>query len=489
MDAKVLLSHRTIDHLKPAPVHALVSLRPNAVAEDARRPIDVILAIDVSGSMDEAATGRPGGPAKIALARQAARSFTEQLRPGDRVGLVTYAEQVRVVCPLRELTDENRRELASAIGRLSANGGTDLAGGAIRAIQLMAELPDEADRTRRVILFTDGLPTAGITRHADVVRAVCSISGTKTPVTAMGFGDIVVTNGASGGGYDPELLTSLATQTGGNFYHTEGTDGILGAFAAELGALRSVAATDVRVEIVPGKDVAVAEVVNDLRTETRDGVTIVEVGNLYNDETGHVVVELKLPARDKTFPRDTLAATARVSGVEAASGPFVATLNAEFRYVKPDEADQKPDPAVEEQRVRLIAARAVEQAYAEASRGNFRAARATLGAVAAAAAAVGTGESGELSDVMSLMAADVGDPQRFAAKGRQVRASVMGIRTRRASGDEYTSNYATDAQRRAARDMRNAPTPTPPPSAPVAPPKSPGLMDRFLGRKPRPRST
>lgn len=58
----------------------------------------------------------------------------------------------------------------------------------------------------------------------------------------------------------------------------------------------------------------------------------------------------------------------------------------------------------------------------------------------------------------------------------------MGIRTRRATGDEYTASYATDAQKRAARDMRNAPTPTPPPPAPVLP-KGPGLVDRLLGRK------
>ncbi|MDP3774068.1 MAG: VWA domain-containing protein, partial [Gemmatimonadales bacterium] len=337
------LDRRKINHNEPGDVHLMVSVEAPEVEEAKRKPIDAVLVIDVSTSMNEAATALPNSPTKLALAKDAAARFVQNLTAKDRVGLVVYSDDAQIVAPVGPLTSERRATLAERIGHLKVVNGTNLVDGALRGLRCMAECPADGDRVRRVILFTDGLPTVGIRGSNDiVVRAIAERLDGKTPITTIGFGERVVESGQGSGGYDPVLLTAIAERSGGGFYHAEGMDGILGAFALELGALRSVAATDVRVAITPGSDITVAKAYNDRPTSAKDGTTVVELGQLYGGETQHIVVKLQLPKREKAFPRDTLAAKVVVSGVSTASGAFQDEQRVEFRYVEASEADTKP---------------------------------------------------------------------------------------------------------------------------------------------------
>ena len=76
-------------------------------------PVTTMLVIDRSGSMEESD--------KIAGAREAASAFVEQMRPGDRTGLIAFNSQSRTV---QDFT-ASRNDLAEAIGRIRPDGGTD----------------------------------------------------------------------------------------------------------------------------------------------------------------------------------------------------------------------------------------------------------------------------------------------------------------------------------------------------------------------------
>ncbi|MBI4142997.1 VWA domain-containing protein, partial [Candidatus Uhrbacteria bacterium] len=210
METTVRMDRSKVNHKDPGAVHAMVSITAPEVTAADRKPIDVVVAIDVSSSMTEPATTAHDGASKLELAKQAVRRFIENLAPGDRVGIVTYSTDVDVLAPLRELTEDYRREVTAKVGALAPVSATDLVGGALRALGLLKECAADVGRTRRVLLFTDGLPTHGITKYADVVRAITAQLDGKTPISTFGFGAAVVANGVGGGGYDPELLLAIA---------------------------------------------------------------------------------------------------------------------------------------------------------------------------------------------------------------------------------------------------------------------------------------
>jgi VWFA-related protein len=114
-----------------------------ALGSDDPRPLSVLLAIDTSESMGE----------QLELTSRAAREFIQALEPRDRIGLLTFNREVRLVGGL----ESTREEVLSALDRLEAYGDTAL----LRALEegslLLRELPGRRvglsfDQVRRELL-------------------------------------------------------------------------------------------------------------------------------------------------------------------------------------------------------------------------------------------------------------------------------------------------------------------------------------------------
>lgn len=113
-------------------------------------PVDVVLVIDTSGSMDEAA----GGVTKMEAALQAAQVFVDQLNlSSDKIAVVQFSWGASTSIGLNQSVEDTK----NAIGGLSASGSTDLSSGLTEANSLVEGLTDN-DRTSVVIVISDGQP-------------------------------------------------------------------------------------------------------------------------------------------------------------------------------------------------------------------------------------------------------------------------------------------------------------------------------------------
>lgn len=131
--------------LKASDFSVTVDGKPAAVlsadlASSKALPLDVLLLVDVSGSM--------GGKA-IANVRQSATAFVASLAPDDRVAITTFSDNVT---PVVDFTTD-RRQIQAAIDSLAAGGNTALYQATSSAAQKIAASP--ANR-RAVILLSDG---------------------------------------------------------------------------------------------------------------------------------------------------------------------------------------------------------------------------------------------------------------------------------------------------------------------------------------------
>jgi VWFA-related protein len=123
-----------------------------AVFEDGRReevsffartdvPFDLVLLLDLSSSTS----------GKRDLIREATRHFIEAARPSDRIAVVTFTSEARVVSPL---TDDRAKLLASA-GEIEGGGGTNL-WDALKFTLDQVVGPKTSGRRRAVVLMSDG---------------------------------------------------------------------------------------------------------------------------------------------------------------------------------------------------------------------------------------------------------------------------------------------------------------------------------------------
>ena len=117
---------------------------------DNRKAANIMLVADTSGSMNT--------DAKLAHAKVGLQGFLKQLSPRDRVGLISFSDDVRTEVPLR-LFAQNAGELRSRIGGLVGSGQTALYAATSKAVDDVAALND-GDRINAVVLLSDGQDTA-----------------------------------------------------------------------------------------------------------------------------------------------------------------------------------------------------------------------------------------------------------------------------------------------------------------------------------------
>ncbi|GEM_PF-6496029 len=454
MIVKTLLDRPKLDHAAPGTLHLMVSVTAPEIEEADRPPMTAVLVIDISGSMSSAATMEVPSPTKMELTKKAVIAFVDQLLPTDRIGIVAFDDCVQTVAPLGELTDAHRAEIHKAVEKLFPRNDTDLVAGAVAGRNLMATVPPVAGETRRIVLFTDGEASTGIQNPPEIITAIKGTPNDQTPITTMGFG--------AGGGYNAELLQSIASETGGNSYHAEGSEGIIEAFALELGALRSVALTDLEITIIP-LEFPLTGVASGFPVEYENGKSIVRIAQLMSGETQHVIARFE-PAPSGT-PSVRVVADVQVRGIEKNGSDFTHERQ-NVNYVGKGEADTTRNPLVEEQRLRFTAAVAIRKANEMAKQGDHIGAAKLVAQVREQCIALGTDLTKELAANLAALEKDIGDAKSFAFAKGTIQTTVTGIGTGRASGSPYTDrSFTKPIQRQTMSFMKGVDAAAPEPEA------------------------
>ena len=195
--------------------------RPQDVEQNVRtntEGIDIMLAIDVSGSM----LARDFKPDRITAAKEVAGSFIAD-RYGDRIGLVAFAGEAFTQSPLT--TDQST--LQTLLARIRSGlieDGTAIGNGLATAINRLRE--SEA-KSKVIILLTDGVNnrgeiapmTAAEIAKAQGIRVYTIGVGTEgmAPYPAIDmFGNITFINQKVE--IDEKTLTAISDMTGGKYF-------------------------------------------------------------------------------------------------------------------------------------------------------------------------------------------------------------------------------------------------------------------------------
>lgn len=85
--------------------------------KDKRSAIDIIMVLDVSGSM---------GGKKIKLLKETLFFILKELNEKDRFGLVLFSDQSRLEIPLVYTTKDNKKMITKKVKAIRTGGGTNL---------------------------------------------------------------------------------------------------------------------------------------------------------------------------------------------------------------------------------------------------------------------------------------------------------------------------------------------------------------------------
>ena len=206
-----------------------IAVRGYDIQAAVRPPLNVVLLIDVSGSM--------GPDDRLPLLKKGFRMFAAQLRDQDRVSIVTYASGTSVV--LEPTLGKDKAKVIAAIDALGSGGGTAGGEGLERAYA-MAERNFDPKAVNRIILATDGDFNIGVSDPKELEKFIAKKRKSGVYLSIFGVGD---------DNLNDALIQRLAQSGNGNAAYIDSMQEARKALSEELGSTMFPIANDVKVQV------------------------------------------------------------------------------------------------------------------------------------------------------------------------------------------------------------------------------------------------
>ena len=212
-----------------------LGLATKHMAPEERPASNLVFLVDVSGSMDS--------EDKLSLLKKALHILVDQMGSEDRISMVTYASNEKLL--LDGTTYKDRNAIKKVIDSLDADGAT----AGEKGMQMAYEVAQRnfiKGGNNRVIMGTDGDLNVGISSESELKRFIEDKRKTGVFLSVFGFGE---------GNLKDNKMSALAKNGNGNYSYIDTIIEARKVLQTELSSTLFVAAKDVKfqVDFNPGK--------------------------------------------------------------------------------------------------------------------------------------------------------------------------------------------------------------------------------------------
>jgi len=259
-------------------VYALIDVKPKNGMALGAMAANIALVLDRSGSMDGE---------KMENMKEAAGYVVDHLSDRDLVSITIFDDQV--VPLVSSQVAQNRDEIKTKIGSITARGGTQIADG-LRAGLTEAMEGYANERVNRILLLTDGRTWD----DEDTCLKLADEAGKQgIAITSIGIGD----------DWNEKLLLQIAERSRGNSHWIQNPISILDAFREEVDGVQTVAATNLNVTMRMSPGVRpvriftmVPMIVDVTHKAVKNGIVDADLGTLDGARGQTILIEARVPA-------------------------------------------------------------------------------------------------------------------------------------------------------------------------------------------------
>lgn len=188
-----------------------------------------VFLIDSSGSM--------GSQSKGEMAIRSFKLLAETLTAEDRVSIVTYSGDSKVV--LKGCAGDEYKKICKALDSIDFGGGTNGSGGITAAYEQAMENFIE-NGNNRVIIASDGDMNLGVTSNAGLTDLITEKKESGVFLTVLGYGS---------GNYSDANMESIADAGNGNYYYIDCMDEANRVLVDKLKQTTITVAKDVKLQV------------------------------------------------------------------------------------------------------------------------------------------------------------------------------------------------------------------------------------------------
>ena len=202
-------------------------------AQDAAKknlpPANLVFLVDVSGSMNS--------PDKLPLVKKTLRLLTQQLRPQDKVTIITYASGEKLVLP--PTSGKDKDTILRAVNSLEAGGATS----GERALRMAYDEAQKAfvkNGINRILLATDGDFNVGVADTETLKSMVAEKRKSGISLSTLGFG---------ANNYNEEMMEQIADAGDGNYSYIDSEKEAKKVLQHQLTSTLATVAQDVKIQV------------------------------------------------------------------------------------------------------------------------------------------------------------------------------------------------------------------------------------------------
>jgi len=333
--------------------------------DDRRAPVDILVALDVSGSM---------AGDKLKLCKSTLTLLLRQLTSEDSFGLISFSTDAIIEIPVSKLSTSARKAAIDKINSLYVRSSTNISaaiGLTAQEIQSMTNM----NEVRSIFLLTDGEANAGIRKPDDICELAknCLTNPDQPPISMHCFG--------YGESHNDDLLRKISSITaGGSYYFVQNDSSVSSAFGDALGGILSVVAQNAVLNIqVPEASreagVKILDVYHDNKIRLEDWNFKVSIGDFYAEENRDILFQISLSNSDLTTPHINVS----VSYTDTIEKMLVTSTEEPCHISRPEgNTLSTPSEHVEIQWLRIHTVQEMTRAKDMASKGQFKEAQSLI---------------------------------------------------------------------------------------------------------------
>ena len=239
---------------------------------------DVVVVLDRSGSM--AAENR------LPYAKEAVRSLVSRLQADDRFALITFDSVAVVNTELTPVTDAVRKQILRRLEAIQPGASTNISDGLLKARALLQG--DAGERSRKVILLSDGEANVGIVDPKELAHIAASFTRQNAVLSTIGMGL----------GFNETLMAALADYGMGHYAYLEHLARLGEILEQDMHDTRQVFASASGLEMALGDGVTMTDAGGyPIDLTSQPGSARVATGQLLGGTTKHFVVTLSVPTQ------------------------------------------------------------------------------------------------------------------------------------------------------------------------------------------------
>jgi len=237
----------------------IVTVSVNPIDGKVEVPNELVIVIDVSGSMNAAAYVEQDkrqvdvGFTILDITKHAIKTVIESLNNNDKISIVTFSDTAKVVCGMTNINESNKIYLKSLVSNLNTEGCTNVWAGLSMGLKQFSNVENNDVCNKSLMFMTDGIPSEHLLPPRGIVeslnRSLKSMT-IKPTIYTFGFGYSL----------DTKVLADIANSGNGTFSFIPDSGFVGTIIIHAMANIKTACGTNTNVKITTNGDTKIKKI-------------------------------------------------------------------------------------------------------------------------------------------------------------------------------------------------------------------------------------